>query len=162
MKNINCHILLLFCMTNAFISFSQLKHGKGYNNPGSKNNITSKTIYYIDPDENDLYDLIELTEDESPEPSQGRDQFIKDFNSFIKYPASARENGIEGIVLLEINIDKNGKILDIIIKEGISKDCDSSALEAIRNSTKNGFKPLFINNIPTKFKIIYPVYFKLD
>lgn len=162
MKIINLLILLLFFMTNSIISFSQYKQVKENNNQGNKSNVTSKTIFYIDPDENDIYDLIELTEDQSPEPIQGRDQFRKDFYRLIKYPPSARENGIEGIVLLEIIVDRNGKIIDTVVKEGISKECDNSAIEAFKNSTKDGFKPFIINNIQTKFKIIYPVFFELD
>lgn len=155
-------LLLLFSLTLSFNCYSQFKLKKEIKNVDTNQDVMSKNIYQIDPDGDNIYEDIELNEDQSPEPMQGRDQFIKDFYRLIRYPPSARENGIEGKVLLEIEVDINGKIISTIIKKGLSSDCDKTALDAFIISTKNGFKPFFINNIPTKFKYVYPVSFSLN
>lgn len=50
----------------------------------------------------------------------------------LKYPALAREENIEGLVLVEFLIDKSGKIHDPKVKKGIGGGCDEEALRVVK------------------------------
>ena len=53
---------------------------------------------------------IDIAEDSKPQPLQGKMQWYRDFYGEIKYPATARENGIQGVVELESHINAFGKV----------------------------------------------------
>ncbi|MBX2907690.1 MAG: TonB family protein [Taibaiella sp.] len=58
-----------------------------------------------------------------------------DLNAFlaknIKYPDSARENDIEGRVMLRFLIDKKGEMHDLTIMQGVSADINREAIKAV-------------------------------
>ncbi|MBK8737992.1 MAG: TonB family protein [Saprospiraceae bacterium] len=51
----------------------------------------------------------------------------KRFYGSIKYPAIARENGIGGVVILDIEVDQKGKVTGVDIKQSVSVECDNEA-----------------------------------
>ncbi|HRG21301.1 MAG TPA: energy transducer TonB [Saprospiraceae bacterium] len=119
-------------------------------------------VYLIDKENVGHYKPIEIAKENRPEPKQGINQWTMDFYGSIRYPALARENGIGGVVILDIAIDQNGKVTDISIKKGISKECDNEAKRAYLFSIKDGYNPLVIDGSPAKFKIELPVQFRLE
>jgi TonB family protein len=126
------------------------------------NRTLPKTLYYIDSNGDGIYELIEIEEDKKPKPIQGERQFNIDFYTALRYPASAREQGIQGIVLLDIDVDEKGNVSKVATKKGISKDCDLAAENAFVAAAKNGYWPLIIENKPTKFKMDVPVGFWIE
>lgn len=125
----------------------------------SKPPSISPTLYFIDSNGDDIYEDIQL-EDE-PIPSQGKEEFRRNFSSLIKYPASARENGIKGVVILHVSIDETGSVLSVEIAKSLSKECDEAARKAFIQATTNGYAPLLLNGIPVKYKMEMPVQFWL-
>ena len=119
-------------------------------------------IFSVDTDNDGTYEIIDLQEENIPEPLQGKSQWTRDFYGAIKYPAIARENGIKGTIILEVNIDQFGKLSQVKIKESLSKECDKEALRAYRQATQQGYTPLKINNQATKFRMELPVRFWLE
>ena len=62
-----------------------------------------------------------------PQYPGGRDalkQFIKDN---LKYPKKAEENGIEGMVVVVIDINENGKVQKTRVKKKLGYGCDEEA-----------------------------------
>jgi TonB family protein len=55
-------------------------------------------------------------------------QLIKD----LKYPAIARENGIEGNVVIRVVVEKDGRLSNPVVVKGIQRDCDAEALRLVR------------------------------
>lgn len=119
-------------------------------------------VYSIDQNNDGNFTVIEIEEEKRPQPTQGKDQWIRDFYGKLKYPAVARENGIGGIVILDIEFDQSGKVTQVGIKKSVSTECDEEAKKAYINSTQQGYSPLIINNVPVKFRMELPVGFWLE
>lgn len=127
----------------------------------TRSGSSSKIVYLVDRVNSGNYDPIEMDEENEPEPIQGKDQWTRDFFGSLKYPATARENGIEGVVILDIEIDQEGKVIDVRIQQSVSRECDNAAREAFIYATQQGYYPLIIDNLPTKFRMKLPVNFWL-
>jgi TonB family protein len=128
----------------------------------STNQSLPEILYYVDTDNDGKYTIISIEKDKRPEPLQGEAQFNKELSRLLRYPAIARANGIEGIVLLDVSVDENGKVTDIMVDKSVSKECDETAREAFINASKQGYWPLIINEKTTKFKMACPIKFKLE
>ena len=118
-----------------------------------------KVQYFADLLNDGNFKKIELSE--GPIPMQGNDQWLRDFYGSIKYPALARENSIQGIVILNVLINKMGKVESVTIKKRLSDDCDQEAKRAFIASTKKGYSPLLVEGKPVNFKMEMPVGFWL-
>lgn len=135
-----------------------------YKTTSSKEYLTRSkpdTVYLIDANQDGNYEAIHLDKADRPIPIQGEKQFTIDFYSTVKYPAIARENGIEGAVILEVELNEDGKVLSVNIKEGISTELDNEAIRAFIHASQNGYYPLIINQQPVKFKMHHSVGFWL-
>lgn len=67
------------------------------------------------------------------------------------YPAAARREGFEGSALLEILVDRNGKVVDTkMLKSSGREDCDSSAAQTILN--KWVFQPALLEGEPVEWR----------
>jgi TonB family protein len=50
----------------------------------------------------------------------------------IQYPESARKAGLVGTFTCYLRIDENGDVVDVIIKDSLSPDCDKAAIDALK------------------------------
>lgn len=82
----------------------------------------------------------------------------------LKYPAIARENGIEGQVVLQFVVDKNGSITDTKILRDISGGCGEAAEKVVKSMNDMGSKwiPGKQRGRPVKVLYTLPVKFKLE
>ncbi|MDI1322556.1 MAG: energy transducer TonB [Algoriphagus sp.] len=104
----------------------------------------------------DVYDIVE----NPPLPVggvEGRNQYLA---SNIKYPASAREKGIEGMVVVAFVVDREGKITNAEILKGIGGGCDEEALRVI-NAAPN-WEPGQQRGKDVKVRMRLPIHFKLE
>ena len=51
----------------------------------------------------------------------------------LNYPDLAKENGVEGVVIVQFYIDEEGKITNASVDKGIGFGCDKAALEVVQN-----------------------------
>lgn len=116
--------------------------------------------YFVDENGDGIFEPIQL--EKEPEPRQGTEQLKRDFYGSIKYPILARENGIQGIVMLDVLVDEAGKVQEVGIKKKLFKDCDEESRRAFLSATQQGYVPLIRNGVAVKFKMNYPVGFWLD
>ncbi len=49
----------------------------------------------------------------------------------VRYPASAKEAGIEGRVIVQFIVDEQGRVVDPVVVRGIGAGCDEEAVRAI-------------------------------
>jgi protein TonB len=77
-----------------------------------------------------------------------------------EYPPLAREAGIEGTVLVEALVDKNGKVRDarVVRPSGSNAGFEEVAIEG---AYKVKWKPAISNNQPVAVRVVYPVRFTL-
>jgi protein TonB len=73
------------------------------------------------------------------------------------YPDLAREAGVDGTVLLQALVDKDGRVRDVKVEKSIPM-LDASAVAAVK---KWIFKPALSNNKPVAVWVAVPVRFSL-
>ena len=109
------------------------------------------------PQENDnmeddpaIYKTVEVM----PEPVGGLEAIKKK----LIYPVKAKENGIQGIVEIEISVDEYGEVTSAEVVKGIGYGCDESAKIAVYYTK---FKPGLQRGKPVKVQMTLPVEFKI-
>ena len=91
-----------------------------------------------------------------------RPQFELDKDSIaelIYYPEIAKRAGVEGVVVIKINLDINGFVTNRKLIKGVGAGCDESALDILR---KLQFYPAKIGNKKVNSEINVWVEFKLN
>ncbi|MFA7116199.1 MAG: energy transducer TonB [Bacteroidales bacterium] len=66
----------------------------------------------------------------------GPNQFSKWVNKHMKYPESARENGVQGRVILQFTVNKHGDICNVKVLRGIDSSLDKEAVRVVESSPK--------------------------
>ena len=77
----------------------------------------------------------------------------------ITYPEMARKAGIEGRVVVQFIIDKEGNVLDPVVVRGIGGGCDEEAINAVKQIK---FVPGRQRGKPVSVRYSLPVSFKLS
>ena len=99
--------------------------------------------------------VIFIAYDEPPEPMGGYMAIQK----AVIYPEIAREAGIEGTVIVQATIGKDGRVKETIILKGIPKTgWDEAAMDAIKIIK---WKPAYQRDKPVTVRISVPVVFRL-
>ncbi len=101
-------------------------------------------------DKSEIKDTVEVM----PEPVGGFESIKKK----LIYPDKAKEDGIEGIVEIEIIVDEFGEVQKADVVKGIRSDCDESARIAVFYTK---FKPGLQRGKPVKVQFVVPVEFKI-
>ena len=96
-----------------------------------------------------------FAQDKQPEPIGGVEAIIKN----VVYPQSAKEANIQGKVLIKAIIDEKGNVAETEVINGIQKDCDQAAVNAIK---KTKFTPATKDGKPVKAEVVSPIMFKLS
>ncbi|MEJ6981209.1 energy transducer TonB [Pedobacter sp. P351] len=104
-----------------------------------------------------LYDfsLVDVT----PEFIGGQKEFARYVENNLKYPQAARQGNIQGKVYLSFIVEKDGRLTDIKIKQGLGGGCDEEAIRLLRNSPK--WKPGLLKDVPVRTFFVLPVTFQL-
>ncbi len=76
----------------------------------------------------------------------------------IEYPADAKEQGIEGRLILQFIVERDGRPTSVGVLKGLFPSCDSSAVRAVRETT---FVPGTQEGRPVRVRMRLPVRFKL-
>ncbi len=80
----------------------------------------------------------------------------------VKYPAMARENNIEGTVIVQYFRSKNGDAVDLKIVKSLEKECDAEALATIKMMLETQKKYFELHHLTGIEKTIdIPVIFSL-
>ena len=87
-------------------------------------------------------------------------ELIGGFSTEMKYPESARRAEIEGRVIVQFTVDKEGNVRDAAILEGIGGGCDEEAIRVITKHAK--FKPGLYQGsaIPVRMSIPFEFYLR--
>ena len=79
---------------------------------------------------------------------------------YLKYPASAVKNGIQGTVMVDFIIDRNGKVTDVKVARSVSDELDAEAVKVIAASPK--WKPARVGGNKVRCSMTLPVEFRLE
>lgn len=104
-------------------------------------------------------EVIEIDKvDEKPSFPGGESAMKSYLNSNVKYPVEARENCIQGRVIVQFIIEKDGSISDVKISESVNPSFDREALRVVKAMPK--WNPGKLQGIPARVKNEVPVVFR--
>ncbi|MDB5128281.1 energy transducer TonB, partial [Mucilaginibacter sp.] len=87
-----------------------------------------------------------------PPPSPPFETIYEDLIKYVlkhaRYPAIARDNNVNGHILLSLVINKDHKVTDVKVEKGIGYRCDEEAARALSTYTNT------INKAPGKYKMV--------
>lgn len=117
-----------------------------------------ETIEVIAEDrEDEVFTFVETM----PEfPGGGQAAFLKYLSKNIKYPAMAKDAGVEGVVYVKFVIEINGSIGEITVIRGVSGSLDKEAKRVIQDmpawspGVQNGRKVRVSFTVPIRFRLI--------
>ena len=79
---------------------------------------------------------------------------------YLKYPGSALQNGVQGTVMVEFVIEKDGKVTGVRVLKGVSDELDAEAIKVVSASPK--WKPGKVSGNKVRSSISLPVEFRLE
>ncbi len=92
---------------------------------------------------------------------QGGDQndFTKWVYANIVYPEIAKENGVQGRITLQFDVNTDGRVSNVVVLRGVDSSLDKEAVRVISSSPK--WTPGKQRNKAVKVKFTFPITFQL-
>jgi len=75
------------------------------------------------------------------------------------YPETAKRANIEGVVILQVDIDAAGEVKKVVVVQSLGYGCDEAAVAAVQQSS---FFPAVTNGQPVPVHLEIPYRFKFD
>lgn len=97
--------------------------------------------------------------EEIPQFPGGEAALMEYIKNNIQYPQSAIDNGVQGRVVVQFAIKKDGSIGDVKVVRSIDRDLDKEAVRIVKTLPK--FTPGKMNGMPVNVWYTLPVTFKL-
>ena len=122
-----------------------------------ENGADSTGIVFPDSTTEEFVQLVDTTAyDEPPAPIGG----LQAVQKRLRYPKDAKEQGLVGTVVINVLIDKNGRVQETEIMESFeNEDCNKAAERAVRNTRWQAAK---VGRKSVEGWVTIPVEFKLD
>ena len=90
----------------------------------------------------------------------GESALLKYITTNLKYPRSAREMEIQGVVVLRFVVKSDGSVGKVVFQKGLSPDCDKAAIDLIKSLPR--IKPGKENGQPVNAWFTCPVRFVIS
>lgn len=90
----------------------------------------------------------------------GKSRLMHFMSKNIRYPAAAQRAGIQGVVVLAIEIDENGQMLDHKVFSSVSDDLDKESLRVLK-LVPNDWIPAVVDGKPARSVLYLPVPYRL-
>ena len=113
------------------------------------------------PVEEEEEEVIFMVVETMPEFPGGQQALFKFLGENVKYPVIAQENGIQGRVICQFVVNKDGSIVDVVVVRSSGEpSLDKEALRVINSMPK--WKPGKQRGKPVRVKYTVPVNFRLQ
>ena len=106
-------------------------------------------------DEGEVFEIVE----QNPSFPGGNEALMKWLNKNLKYPASAQDNGIQGRVLVQFVVNKDGSIVDPKVLRSVDPALDKEALRVVSAMPK--WQPGKQRGKTVRVRFTLPVTFRL-
>ena len=80
----------------------------------------------------------------------------------LKYPESAKKDGVEGTVFVRFAVEKDGSVKDVEVIRGLRDDCDQAALECVKRTIAPYWRPATFNGKPARSIFFLPIQFRMQ
>ena len=105
---------------------------------------------------NEVFVVVE----DQPEFPGGNEALMKFLSDNVKYPADAQTNGIQGRLITNFVVEKDGSLTDVQVVKGISPSLDKEAIRVIESMPK--WKPGVQNGEIVRVRYTLPVVYRLQ
>lgn len=113
------------------------------------------------PVEEEEEEVVFVVVESMPEFPGGQAALFKYLSENVKYPMIAQENGIQGRVICQFVVNKDGSIVDVeVVRSGGDPSLDKEAIRVIKSMPK--WKPGKQRGKAVRVKYTVPVNFKLQ
>ena len=113
------------------------------------------------PQEEEEEEVVFVIVESMPEFPGGQQALFKYLSENVKYPVIAQENGIQGRVICQFVVNKDGSIVDVeVVRSGGDPSLDKEAVRVIKSMPK--WKPGKQRGKAVRVKYTVPVNFKLQ
>jgi len=96
--------------------------------------------------------------EQQPEFPDGISGLYKYINKNLKYPRDARKTGVDGKVLIEFIVERDGSIAAVKVQKSLTPSCDEEAIRLIKEMPK--WSPGMQNQKPVRCKFLLPITFR--
>lgn len=108
--------------------------------------------------EQKIYETIDIQK--MPEFPGGESEMMRFLIENLKYPAVAKENNVQGVVVLSFVVAKDGALSESKILKDIGGGCGKEAMRVVQTMPK--WIPGEAQGVPVKVRYTLPVRFKLE
>ena len=113
------------------------------------------------PVEEEEEEVVFVVVEKMPEFPGGQQALFKYLSENVNYPVIAQENGIQGRVICQFVVNRDGSIVDVeVVRSGGDPSLDKEAVRVIKSMPK--WKPGQQRGKPVRVKYTVPVNFKLQ
>lgn len=112
------------------------------------------------PKQEEVTEEIFVVVEEQPEFPGGNAAMMKFLGDNIKYPVIAQENGIQGRVITNFVVERDGSITDVQVVRGVDPSLDKEAVRVIQSMPK--WKPGKQRGSTVRVRFTLPVVFRLQ
>ncbi len=109
----------------------------------------------IGPVIEDTADILFKVEESMPEFPGGMEGMLSYIAKNIRYPKTAKE--VQGRVITEFVVDKDGSIVDVVVKHSVHPDLDAEAIRVIQSMPK--WKPGMQRGKNVRVRYTIPISF---
>lgn len=86
-------------------------------------------------------------------------EFSKWVNSQLEYPAKAKQDGVQGRVLVQFTVGADGAVRDVKVLRGVSEDLDAEAVRVVSSSPR--WEPGMQDGKAVPVSFTFPVVYRL-
>lgn len=120
-------------------------------------NVESRAVVSTEVTDDRIYESV----DQMPEfPNGGMKGLMQYLSKNVKYPAVARERGVQGRVPVQFVINQDGSITDVTVVGGVDPYLDKEAVRVIKSMPK--WRPGKKDGKAVRVKYTVPISFKLS
>lgn len=88
----------------------------------------------------------------------GEQELMKFLMNNVRYPAEAIKNYSQGVVVVQFDIEEDGSVRNVLVKQSVSKELDAAVVSAVKKMPK--WNPATVNGKVAKSTISLPFTFK--
>ena len=126
-------------------------------NPTTETADELVVVAYNEPEvSQDVYESVE----QMPEFPGGQAEMMKYLAQNIQYPANAAKNDIQGRVILQFVVEKDGQIGEVKVVRSVDPELDAEAVRVVKSMPN--FEPGRQDGKPVSVWYTIPVMFKLQ
>ncbi len=120
--------------------------------------VVEEIIETEEVEEENVNEIFEVVE-EGAEPKMGYKNFYAWVGKNISYPRQAKRMGVEGKVIVQFVVEKNGKLTDVKVLRGQGAGLDEEAVRVLKMA--DAWKPGKQRGRAVRQRMVIPIHFQL-